>query len=421
MNLFQKLKQLKNTKFKFFLPKKNRIVFYDCFIFNDHSKKFLNPYLKLDDITDLDLRFKEIYLLILIKVILKKGFRKDILFNYTLEFIRYVKPKLVLSFTDSDLKFYELKNFFPEIKFICIQIGYRSINNPDLFSKLISKKNENLKSDFILCYGKGVAKEYEKYIKCKAIPIGSFKNNCFSSKRKSKDFRDIKNIFFISQYRSYKTMYRSDLNIEGMPREIFYKPESLLLPKLQNKCYEKGYTLNILGCTTDVKGEYDFFKKILKNDKFKYLKITDSLTDKELDNLNSGKSNKIDILRSLKDGGIGSYIRLNDADIIFFIDSTLGYEMLSLGHRCASFHSREVTFKNSDILGQAGFGWPSIKKNETGKFWTNLLDEREADRIIDYILNVNEEDWANDLNSISDVMSYDDGNSFFVKMLNNLK
>ena len=116
-------------------------------------------------------------------------------------------------------------------------------------------------------------------------------------------------------------MYRSDLNIEGMPREIFYKPESLLLPKLQNKCYEKGYTLNILGCTTDVKGEYDFFKKILKNDKFKYLKITDSLTDKELDNLNSGKSNKIDILRSLKDGGIGSYIRLNDADIIFFIDS----------------------------------------------------------------------------------------------------
>ena len=216
-------------------------------------------------------------------------------------------------------------------------------------------------------------------------------------------------------------MYRSDLNIEGMPREIFYKPESLLLPKLQNKCYEKGYTLNILGCSTDVKGEYDFFKKILKNDKFKYLKITDSLTDKELDNLNSGKSNKIDILRSLKDGGIGSYIRLNDADIIFFIDSTLGYEMLSLGHRCASFHSREVTFKNSDILGQAGFGWPSIKKNETGKFWTNLLDEREADRIIDYILNVNEEDWANDLNSISDVMSYDDGNSFFVKMLNNLK
>ena len=62
-----------------------------------------------------------------------------------------------------------------------------------------------------------------------------------------------------------------------------------------------------------------------------------------------------------------------------------------------------------------------LKKNETGKFWTNLLDEREADRIIDYILNVNEEDWANDLNSISDVMSYDDGNSFFVKMLNNLK
>ena len=80
-----------------------------------------------------------------------------------------------------------------------------------------------------------------------------------------------------------------------------------------------------------------------------------------------------------------------------------------------------MTFKNSDILGQAGFDGRQLKKNETGKFWTNLLNEREADRIIDYILNVNEEDWANDLNSISDVMTYDDGNSFFVKMLDNLK
>ena len=163
-------------------------------------------------------------------------------------------------------------------------------------------------------------------------------------------------------------MYRSESYIEGIPREIFYKPESLLLPKLQNKCFEKGYTLNILGCSMDVNGEYDFFKKILKNNKFKHLKLTDTATEKELDNLNSGKSNKIDLLRSLKDGGIGSYIKLNDADIIFFIDSTLGYEALSLGHRCASFHSREVTFKNSDILGQAGFDGRQLKKMKQVNF-----------------------------------------------------
>ena len=59
-------------------------------------------------------------------------------------------------------------------------------------------------------------------------------------------------------------MYRSDLNIEGMPREIFINQKVLLLPKLQNKCYEKGYTLNILGCTTDVKGSTIFSKNIEK-------------------------------------------------------------------------------------------------------------------------------------------------------------
>ena len=37
----------------------------------------------------------------------------------------------------------------------------------------------------------------------------------------------------------------------------------------------------------DVNGEYDFFKKILKNNKFKHLKLTDTATEKELDNLNS--------------------------------------------------------------------------------------------------------------------------------------
>ena len=199
MNFFKKLKELKKTKFKFNLPKKNKIIFYDCFIFGDHSKKFLNPYFKLRDITDLDLRFKEIYLLILIKVILKKGFRKNLLFNYTLEFIQYVKPSLVLSFTDADLKFYQLKKFFSNIKFISIQIGYRSINNPDLFSELKKNKYENLEADFIFSYGKGIAKEYEKYIKCKSIPIGSFKNNCFSNKKEFKNFNNIKNIFFISQ------------------------------------------------------------------------------------------------------------------------------------------------------------------------------------------------------------------------------
>ena len=81
MNFFKKLNALKKTKFKFNLPKKNKIIFYDCFIFGNNSKKFLKPYIKLSDITDLDLRFKEIYLIILIKVIFKKGFRKDILFN----------------------------------------------------------------------------------------------------------------------------------------------------------------------------------------------------------------------------------------------------------------------------------------------------------------------------------------------------
>ena len=136
MSFFKKIKDLKNTKFKFSLPKKNKIVFYDSFIFDDSGQKFLDPYIKSTEITNLDIRFKEIYLFILIKAILKNGFKKDVIFNYALEFIGHVKPNLVLSFLDSDIKFYKLKKNFTDIKFVIFQTGYRSINNVDLFSKL---------------------------------------------------------------------------------------------------------------------------------------------------------------------------------------------------------------------------------------------------------------------------------------------
>jgi len=422
MSFFKKIKNLKNTQFKFSLPRKNKIVFYDSFIFDDSGQKFLDPYIKSTEITNLDIRFKEIYLFILIKAILKNGFKKDVIFNYALEFIGHVKPNLVLSFLDSDIKFYKLKKNFTDIKFVIFQTGYRSINNVDLFSKLKTNiKKEDLSADFVLAFGRGVAKEYERYIKCRAIPIGSFKNNCFSSKKVFKNFSKIKDIYFISQFRSnIMSGNRVQGLIEGIPRKIFYKPESILLPKLQKKCLEKGYLLNILGCSMDVEEEYKFFKEILQSSEFKHLKLTDSASDQDMNKLKNIKSDKVDLIRSLKDGGIGSYIKLNYADIVFFIDSTLGYEALSLGHRCASFHCREATFKNSDILGNAGFGWPSIQKNQNGNFWTNLQDEKEADRIIDYILNVSEEDWSKDLNLISDVMSYDDGNKRFKDILNSI-
>jgi len=421
MSFFKKIKDLKNTKFKFSLPKKNKIVFYDSFIFNDSGQKFLDPYIKSTEITNLDIRFKEIYFFILIKAILKNGFKKDVILNYTLEFISYVKPNLVLSFLDSDIKFYTLKKNFTNIKFVIFQTGYRSINNVDLFSKLKTSINESLSADFVLAFGRGVANEYERYIKCKAIPIGSFKNNCFSSKKVLKNFNNIKDIYFISQFRSnIMSGNRIKGFIEGIPRKIFYEPESILLPKLQKKCLEKGYRLNILGCSIDVEEEYKFFKEILPNKEFTHLKLTDSASYQDMNKLKNIKSNKVDLIRSLKDGGIGSYIKLNYADIVFFIDSTLGYEALSLGHRCASFHCRETSFKNSDILGNAGFGWPSIQKNQNGNFWTNLQDEKEADRIIDYILNVSEEDWSKDLNLVSDVMSYDDGNKKFKEILNSI-
>ena len=143
MFFLKKIKNLYKTKFIFNNPKKEKIIFYDSSVFSSHSEKFIEPYLDKNHVVNLDIRFKEIYFFILIKAIIKKGFN-DIMFNYSCEFIRYVNPKLVFNFLDSDIKFYQFKHKFKDIKFLSFQTSYRSINNPDLFSKFYTQKLKNL-------------------------------------------------------------------------------------------------------------------------------------------------------------------------------------------------------------------------------------------------------------------------------------
>ena len=61
--------------------------------------------------------------------------------NYTYEYIRQVKPKIVISFKDNDIFFYKLKNLFKNIKFVSVQNGFRH-KNETFFNSLYEEKKK---------------------------------------------------------------------------------------------------------------------------------------------------------------------------------------------------------------------------------------------------------------------------------------
>ena len=82
--------------------------------------------------------------------------------NYILSFIQFVNPKIIISFIDNNI-FYQLKNYFPDIKTVVIQNGFKW----PFFDKIKSKKK--LKVDYAYCWGKPHQKSLKKYYVLKLL------------------------------------------------------------------------------------------------------------------------------------------------------------------------------------------------------------------------------------------------------------
>ena len=116
-------------KFDFKKVKKEKML-----IFDTSSLLLVSKFKKFEI---LDVRYKVFNFWVLLENFMNLKFTfKD----YILTFISKVNPKVVLTFNDSYLLFYELKNYFPEVKFIAVQNGYRHKDQSDVFKKYKNKR-----------------------------------------------------------------------------------------------------------------------------------------------------------------------------------------------------------------------------------------------------------------------------------------
>ena len=97
--MFYLIKSFLLSKWTFKFPLQKQILVYDS-----HSAELASIFFKKKNYSILNVRLEEINILILIKVLIKKGF-KNLKNNYYGYFINYVNPRLIITFVDNNLNF----------------------------------------------------------------------------------------------------------------------------------------------------------------------------------------------------------------------------------------------------------------------------------------------------------------------------
>ena len=196
----------------------------------------------------------------LIKILFKDGFFIAFICAQILRF----RPKIVLTATDKDIRFYKLKKHFEKnIKFLVIQNGLRSkfhdmFNNKEIF-------NTGLSADYYFSFGTNIREFLKKYINVEVIPIGSFKSNLI----KQKNFNTVKKnklkILYVSSFRLRNKNQIFEKRSDGKIiywRDIFNK-DMKLCKLVNNYCIKTNNNFTILGTTKNNHNlEIEYFKKI---------------------------------------------------------------------------------------------------------------------------------------------------------------
>jgi surface carbohydrate biosynthesis protein len=345
-------------------------------LFDREGSEDFFEYLNNREYQILDVRGESINMLVLMKSVLKYGVSINMKF-YCLEYIKFVKPKLILTFIDNTLTFYQLKHYYKKGKFISVQNGLRDNVGFNQF-----KRFKNLSADYIFAFGSAVGERFKECIDAQIISLGSFKNN--KIKIKEKIINRPKKVLFISQYR--KCLYM-EIGDRLVPFDIFYSAEKIFLPFLLNYCIKNNLELNICG-GPNPEDEKTFFETILgDSNNWTY----------------SSRKNQLD-----------SYRKIDTADYVVFIDSTLGIE--ALGRKaisgCFTFRGRILNRNDSN------FGYhDNIPSN--GPFWTSENNEKEFKRVMDFITSSNTETIKKTMsNTTQKLITYDHDNSKFTNILN---
>lgn len=318
---------LLKTKLVFTRPKQNNYLIYG------KAGSFLKIYLDKKKTTVLYNNLEEINIFILFHSFF--NFKKEnISTRYILTYIKYVKPKNIVSNIDTNLAIYKLHKFFSNIKIIVIQNSRRIFINDfniNIKEKLIDVKKMNLKCDYFFYLSPRYLKEYKKFLSAKYILSGSIKSNIYKvmpSKEES--------IILISQFNTDRVKNKD---------QEYLLAEKIVLKNLIKFCKSKNKLLQIF-LRFGNKKEKNYFTSLLNND--------------DLEIINFIWKNKIS----------EKFQFLDNSKLIVCLDSTLGYEMIARKKKVLLLSFRDK-FLKKEVFRFSHFGFSDEDIPKEGPFWLN--------------------------------------------------
>ena len=364
------------AKIFFLAPKKKDILIFDR---TGHETLVDAIGLEKNQFHCCSARLEDLNLFVLFKIVINFQISYK---SYLKQYIKTSNPKIVLTFIDNNLFFYELKKNFPNIKFISVQNGYRFLND-EMLSKLhTSNKKKEYSADYYLVFNNQIKKIMEEHIKAEYIVTGSLKNN----KLELKEINDYStgNIGFISRFTPAISNSLNEKN-ENNPDYIVHKFSKKLLINTAEYCKRHKKKLVILTSKPVwIDSEKNYYKNILTNYDYDYL---------------------------IKKDELDSYRNLSMVDILVSPSSTLGSEALGRGYKV-------LYFSEDKILG-SNLGWPFIKKLQ-GPFYSNNHEYQNVESMINYLINLNRDDWRKILQEYEDyTCAYDPNNNKLKNIIKN--
>tara|TARA_B100001248_G_scaffold224892_1_gene182284 strand:- start:2315 stop:3466 length:1152 start_codon:yes stop_codon:yes gene_type:complete len=382
---------MKIFNLEFLLPKKNKIAILD----NAGSSLIRNT-IKQKNLPIITIRKNNKINILIFFYSLFQSYKYSKGQRYIIAYIKYLKPKIIISHIDNNNFFFSLKKIFSKIKFVFIQNGTGIADFTEM-----ERKKFSWYSDFFFSYSNQFSKIYSKFLKSKFYTIGSFKNNFLKINKKIKKKRII---VFISQYRtSSNNISKKNIiyiyNNKKFPLEIFYKAEKILIPILYKFCKKKKYKLVIAGSNFDrhsILREKNFYLDILKNCYSKFDK-------------------KFYQYKKLKNE-FSSYNLIDSSSLVVFIDSALGYQSLARNNKTLACSFRSHFVKNKNLC----FGWPS-KFAKEGPFWTNYYNLNRLNNKLSNLMKMSNSTWRKIYKKYDkDLLIYNSGNELFKDCLRKL-
>tara|TARA_B100000686_G_scaffold176244_1_gene183294 strand:+ start:3059 stop:4267 length:1209 start_codon:yes stop_codon:yes gene_type:complete len=388
--LCYKIKYFFGAKFKWNLPNQSKVLIYD-FANSEILLKYLSPW----NPEFLHVRGEKIYIRVLLKSLFKKGRITD---NYIDCYIKQVNPSLIVTIVDNKSTFYSISSRHPKRKTLFIQNGLRGYWG-DIFNELEHiKKNDpdtlrNFFVDYILALGSIYGDHYAKYLKGNTLVTGSIKNNFVVKK----NFIEKNTMALVSQWRDSKGFYLEFPYIYGSTyssfEDFWIKPDRIILPYLKEYARKNNKRFMIIpsqGKESPLRlKEESYYKKMM--------------------------GGEVELLDG--EEPFPAYNAIDKTEVVIGIDTTMCCEKIARGGKSAIFAIRsKMCAKRWDIR----MGWPADFPDE-GPFWTNNPDPKSMNRVLDYLFEVNENQWRNDLEAtnFSSIMRYDAGNMKLNEILKN--